>query len=206
MDHRNKSALDEGCRTADPGHRRDRAVWRRAEMAFRIGDFVPNFWQDSSQGLLNLYNYGNGDWIVLFSYPKDFTASTSEIASAARHAPDFSRCGARLLGLSVDPADSHRALLKELESRHGLRVDFPLIADSDRKICGLLGLIDPDNAARLARRFTLIISPNKQLRLAQAGPATAPQDFAAILRLLESMQRPAGRPGASCREPEYGTV
>jgi alkyl hydroperoxide reductase subunit AhpC len=172
-------------------------------MVFRIGDFVPNFWQGSSQGPLNLYNYANGDWVVLFSYPEDL-ASTAAIASAARLAPDFRRCGARLLGLSVDRADGHGALLKQLESRHALRVDFPLIADSDRKVSELFGLIDPGSAERRPGRFTLIISPNKQLRLAQVAPAT--QDFVAVLRLLESMQRPAGRLGASCREHEYGVI
>jgi alkyl hydroperoxide reductase subunit AhpC len=172
-------------------------------MVFRIGDFIPNFWQDSSQGPLNLYNYANGAWVVLFSYPEDL-ASATEIALAARLAPDFRRCGARLLGLSADRADGHRALLRELESRHALRVEFPLVADSDRKVSRLFGLIDPSSAERQPGRFTLVISPNKQLRLAQAEPAA--RDFAAVLRFLESMRRPAGRLGASCRQHEYGVI
>ncbi len=176
-------------------------------MAFRLNDMVANFWQSSSQGPLNLYNFARGDWVVFFAYPKDFSAvATAEIAAAARLVPDLRQRGARLLGLSVDTAESHREWLKELEARHALRIDFPLVADSDRSVAQLYGMLDPRDPDRRTSSWTLIISPNKQLRLAQSSSAAMPRDFAEIVRALDGL-RPARRNSkAALRAEECGAV
>lgn len=176
-------------------------------MGFRLDDTVTNFWQDSSRGLINLYNFASGGWVVFFSYRQDFSAvTTAEIAAAARLAPEFGRRGARLLGLSVDTAERHREWLKELEARHALRVDFPLVADSDRSVARLYGMLDPRDADRRTLSWVLIISPNKQLRVAQTALAAVPRDFAEILRTLDSLQASRRSRNAPLRVQECGVV
>jgi alkyl hydroperoxide reductase subunit AhpC len=158
-------------------------------MGFRLDDTVANFWQDSSRGRLNLYNFASGGWVVFFSYRQDFSAvTTAEIAAAARLAPEFGRRGARLLGLSVDTAERHREWLKALEARHALRVDFPLVADSDRSVARLYGMLDPRDADRRTLPWLFIISPNKQLRFAETSRPAVPRDLTVVLRALDSLQ------------------
>ena len=117
-------------------------------MSLKLADTVPDFTQDSTQGPLNFYEWAVESWVVLFSHPKDFTpVCTTELGTVARLKPEFDRRGVKVLGLSVDPAESHVRWADDIEETQGTRLNFPLIADHDRSVSNALGLIHPGTLA-----------------------------------------------------------
>lgn len=158
-------------------------------MALRIFDTVPNFQQDSTLGRIDFYDWAAGSWVVLFSHPKDFTpVCTTELGSVARLKPEFDERGVKVIGLSVDPVDSHHAWASDIAETQGTALNFPLIADHDRSVSDLLDLIHPNASDTNTVRTVLVIDPQKKLRLTLTYPASTGRNFLEILRVIDSLQ------------------
>jgi len=129
------------------------------------------------------------DWAILFSHPKDFTpVCTTELGEVARLKPEFTKRGVKVIGLSVDPADSHTQWAKDIHETQGHALNFPLIADADRKVSDLYDMIHPNANDTLTVRSVFIIDGNKKIRLVLTYPASTGRNFAEILRIIDSLQ------------------
>lgn len=158
-------------------------------MALRIFDTVPNFQQDSTLGPIDFYGWAGDGWVVLFSHPKDFTpVCTTELGSVARLKPEFDERGVKVIGLSVDPVDSHHAWASDIAETQGTALNFPLIADQDRSVSDLLDLIHPNASDTNTVRTVLVIDPAKKLRLTLTYPASTGRNFTEVLRVIDSLQ------------------
>jgi alkyl hydroperoxide reductase subunit AhpC len=158
-------------------------------MSLKLSDTVPDFTQDSTEGRLQFHEWAGDSWVVLFSHPKDFTpVCTTELGAVARLKPEFDRRGVKVIGLSVDPVDSHHEWARDIEETQGTALNFPLIADHDRKVSILLDLIHPHASDTTTVRTVLVIDPAKKLRLTLTYPASTGRNFAEILRTIDSLQ------------------
>lgn len=158
-------------------------------MALQLGDTVPNFTQESTEGTINFYNYIDGHWAILFSHPKDFTpVCTTELGQVAKIKSEFDKRGVKVIGLSVDPLESHRGWVSDIEEVEGSRINFPIIADYDRKVANLYGMIHPNADDTFTVRSVFIIDPQKKLRLTLTYPAATGRNFQEILRVVDSLQ------------------
>jgi alkyl hydroperoxide reductase subunit AhpC len=158
-------------------------------MALQLGDTVPDFTQESTEGSLHFYDWVGDSWVVLFSHPKDFTpVCTTELGAVAKLKPEFEKRGVKVIGLSVDPADSHGRWSKDIEETQGAKLNFPLIADHDRKVADLYGMIHPNANDTLTVRSVFVIDPNKKLRLTLTYPASTGRNFDELLRTIDSLQ------------------
>jgi alkyl hydroperoxide reductase subunit AhpC len=158
-------------------------------MALQLNDTAPDFTQDSTEGRLNFYNWAGDNWVVLFSHPKDFTpVCTTELGTVAKLKPEFSARGVRVIGLSVDPVDSHGRWADDIEQTQGAKLNFPLIADADRSVSNLYGMIHPNASDTTTVRSVFIIDPNRKLRLTLTYPASTGRNFEEILRVIDSLQ------------------
>jgi len=158
-------------------------------MSLKLGDVVPDFTQDSTEGPLHFHDWAGKSWVVLFSHPKDFTpVCTTELGAVAKLKPEFDRRGVKVVGLSVDAAESHAAWAKDIEETQGVRLNFPLIADHDRKVADLYDMIQPNASDTLTVRSVFIIDPNKKLRLSLTYPASTGRNFDELLRVIDSLQ------------------
>ena len=158
-------------------------------MALQLMDVVPDFTQDSTEGPLHFFEWAGDSWVVLFSHPKDFTpVCTTELGAVAKLKPEFDRRGVKVVGLSVDPADSHQGWAKDIEETQGARLNFPLIADHDRKVSNLYGMIHPNAADTMTVRSVYVIDPQKRLRLTLTYPASTGRNFDELLRVIDSLQ------------------
>jgi alkyl hydroperoxide reductase subunit AhpC len=158
-------------------------------MALRLGDTAPDFTQDSTEGPIRFHDWIGGNWAVLFSHPKDFTpVCTTELGEVARLKPEFDRRGVKVIGLSVDPLGAHREWSLDIAETQGVAPNFPLIADADRKVSDLYGMIHPNANDTLTVRSVFIIDPAKKIRLVLTYPASTGRNFAEILRTIDSLQ------------------
>ncbi|MCG8358630.1 MAG: peroxiredoxin [Kiloniellales bacterium] len=158
-------------------------------MALQLGDTAPNFTQDSTEGSLNFYDWAGESWVVLFSHPKDFTpVCTTELGYMAGLKPEFDKRNVKILGLSVDPVDDHIKWSKDIEETQGHAPNYPMIADHDRKVADLYGMIHPNALDTLTVRTVFIIDPNKKIRLMITYPASTGRNFNEILRVIDSIQ------------------
>ena len=158
-------------------------------MALRLGDTAPDFTQDSTEGPLHFYDWAGDSWVMLFSHPKDFTpVCTTELGIVAKLKPEFDKRGVKAIGLSVDPADSHGRWAKDIEETQGAALNFPLIADHDRKVSDLYGMIHPNASDTLTVRSVFIIDPAKKVRLTLTYPASTGRNFDELLRVIDSLQ------------------
>jgi alkyl hydroperoxide reductase subunit AhpC len=158
-------------------------------MSLKLGDTIPDFSQDSTIGRFDLYDWAGDGWIVLFSHPKDFTpVCTTELGAVAALKPEFERRGVKVVGLSVDPVDNHERWANDIAETQGHALNFPLIADHDRKVSELLDLIHPGASDATTVRTVLVIDPTKKLRLTLTYPASTGRNFAEILRTIDSLQ------------------
>lgn len=158
-------------------------------MSLKLSDTVPDFTQDSTEGPFNFYDWAGDDWAVLFSHPKDFTpVCTTELGTVARLKPEFDRRGVKVAGLSVDPVDSHHLWASDIAETQGTALNFPLIADHDRKVSTLLDLIHPNASDTTTVRTVLVIDQHKKLRLTLTYPASTGRNFQEILRTIDSLQ------------------
>ncbi|MET0310234.1 MAG: peroxiredoxin [Sphingomonas sp.] len=158
-------------------------------MSLQLFDTVPDFTQESTEGPLNFYDWAGKDWVLLFSHPKDFTpVCTTELGAVAKLKPEFERRGVKIIGLSVDPVDRHLQWAQDIERTQGAALNFPLIADVDRRIALLLGLIHPNASDTNTVRSVFVIDPARRVRLTLTYPASTGRNFAEILRAIDSLQ------------------
>ncbi|MBG4834554.1 peroxiredoxin [Pseudomonas aeruginosa] len=158
-------------------------------MSLRLGDIAPDFEQDSSEGRIRLHEWLGDSWGVLFSHPADFTpVCTTELGFTAKLKDQFAQRGVKVLALSVDPVDSHLKWIDDINETQDTRVNFPIIADADRKVSELYDLIHPNANDTLTVRSLFIIDPNKKVRLIITYPASTGRNFNEILRVIDSLQ------------------
>jgi alkyl hydroperoxide reductase subunit AhpC len=158
-------------------------------MALRLGDTVPNFTQASTQGEINFYDWAGDSWVVLFSHPKDYTpVCTTELGEVARIKPEFDKRNVKVLALSVDDTNSHTGWVKDIEETQHVGLNYPILADPDRKVSDLYDMIHPNANDTLTVRSVFIIDPKKKLRLTFTYPASTGRNFDEILRVIDSLQ------------------
>lgn len=158
-------------------------------MTLQLGDIAPDFEQDSTQGKIKFHDYLGSSWGILFSHPKDFTpVCTTELGEAARLKPEFDKRNVKILGLSVDPPDSHGKWADDIKETQGHALNFPLIADADRKVSTLYGMIHPKSDPAVTVRSVFVIAPDKKVRLTLTYPPATGRNFAEILRVIDSLQ------------------
>jgi alkyl hydroperoxide reductase subunit AhpC len=158
-------------------------------MALQLGDIAPDFEADTTEGHIHFHEWLGNSWGVLFSHPKDFTpVCTTELGYTARLKPEFDKRGVKVIGLSVDPLDAHRQWSKDIEETQGTAPNFPMIADADRKIANLYGMIHPNASDTLTVRSAFIIGPDKKIKLSINYPASTGRNFDEIIRVIDSLQ------------------
>ncbi|WP_375249906.1 peroxiredoxin [Sphingomonas sp.] len=158
-------------------------------MSLKLGDTVPDFTQDSTAGRFAFYDWAGDSWVVLFSHPRDFTpVCTTELGAVAALKPAFDARGVKVVGLSVDPLESHERWADDIAETQGHALNFPLIADADRRVSEQLDLIHPGASDTTTVRTVLVIDPQKKLRLTLTYPASTGRNFAEILRAIDSLQ------------------
>lgn len=155
----------------------------------RLGDIAPDFTADSTEGLLSFHQWLGDGWGVLFSHPADFTpVCTTELGATARLRPAFEKRGVKVAALSVDPIASHRNWVPDINETQGVEVDFPIIADPDRKVAELYDMIHPNASEKATVRSLFIIGPDKKVKLMITYPASTGRNFSEILRVIDSLQ------------------
>jgi len=162
-------------------------------MALRLGDEAPDFTAQSTEGEIHFYDYLGDGWGVLFSHPKDFTpVCTTELGYMASIEPEFAKRGVKIMALSVDPVENHGKWAHDIEETQGTALNFPLIADSDRKVSDLYDMIHPNANDTLTVRSVFIVGPDKKVKLIITYPASTGRNFDEILRVIDSLQLTAG--------------
>jgi alkyl hydroperoxide reductase subunit AhpC len=158
-------------------------------MSIKLGDTAPDFDAESSLGNLNFYDYLGDSWGILFSHPADYTpVCTTELGKTSELKPEFDKRNTKILALSVDGIDNHKGWISDINETQNTEVEFPIIADQDKKVSELYDFIHPNASATLTVRSLLIIDPNKKVRLIITYPASTGRNFTEILRVLDSLQ------------------
>lgn len=158
-------------------------------MSIRLGDIAPDFEQDSNEGRIRFHEWLGDSWGVLFSHPADFTpVCTTELGFTAKLKDEFAKRNVKAIALSVDPVDSHIRWIDDINETQNTRVNFPILADADRKVSELYDLIHPNANDTLTVRSLFIIDPNKKVRLTITYPASTGRNFHEILRVIDSLQ------------------
>ncbi|HVC18694.1 MAG TPA: peroxiredoxin [Vicinamibacterales bacterium] len=167
-------------------------------MAVRLGDEAPNFSADTTQGRIDFHKWKGDSWVVLFSHPKDFTpVCTTELGTVAGLKSEFDKRHTKVIGLSVDPVDSHMKWEGDIKDVTGHAVNFPMIADPDRKVSTLYDMIHPNASDTLTVRSVFIIGPDNKVKLTLTYPASTGRNFQEILRVIDSLQLVARQPVAT---------
>ena len=158
-------------------------------MSLKLGSTAPNFTQQSSVGEINFYQYIDTSWCILFSHPKDFTpVCTTELGTVSKYIPEFTKRNVKVLALSVDGVDSHKDWILDINDTQNTTVQYPIIADEDRKVATLYNMIHPQADNTLTVRSVFIIDPNKKIRLTLTYPAATGRNFEELLRVIDSLQ------------------
>lgn len=158
-------------------------------MSIQLGDTAPDFEQDSTEGRIRFHDWLGNSWGILFSHPADFTpVCTTELGLTAKLKDEFAKRNTKAIALSVDPVDSHHKWIDDINETQNTRVNFPIIADADRRVSELYGMIHPNANATLTVRSLFIIDPNKVVRLIITYPASTGRNFNEVLRVLDSLQ------------------
>ncbi|SDG42094.1 peroxiredoxin [Chitinophaga filiformis] len=158
-------------------------------MSLRLGDIAPNFQAKTSQGDIDFYEYLGSGWGVLFSHPADFTpVCTTELGRTAQLKEEFAKRNVKVLALSVDPLDKHTGWISDINETQNTNVDFPIIADQDRKVSDLYDMIHPNASETATVRSLFIIGPDKKVKLMITYPASTGRNFVEVLRVIDSLQ------------------
>jgi len=158
-------------------------------MPLRLGDKAPDFAQESTQGTIKFHDYLGASWGVLFSHPADFTpVCTTELGMAAKLKSEFDKRNVKMLALSVDPVDSHNKWVNDINETQKTEMNFPILADADRKVSDLYDMIHPNADNTLTVRSVFIIAPDKSVKLTLTYPASTGRNFEEILRVIDSLQ------------------
>lgn len=158
-------------------------------MSLRLGDTVPNFQAQTTAGPIDFYEFLGDSWGILFSHPADYTpVCTTELGFTAKLGEEFAKRNVKVLAVSVDPLDSHIGWKKDIEETQGCLVNFPIIADEDRKVATLYDMIHPNASEKATVRSLFIIGPDKKLKLNITYPASTGRNFNEVLRVVDSLQ------------------
>ncbi|HCW6109695.1 peroxiredoxin [Acinetobacter baumannii] len=158
-------------------------------MTLRLGDTAPDFQQESSEGTINFYDFLGDSWGILFSHPADYTpVCTTELGYTAKLKDEFEKRIVKAIALSVDDVESHKGWINDINETQNTTVNFPIIADKDRKVSELYGFIHPNASETLTVRSLVIIDPNKKVRLIITYPASTGRNFNEVLRVVDSLQ------------------
>jgi alkyl hydroperoxide reductase subunit AhpC len=158
-------------------------------MAVRLGDIAPDFEADTTDGKVHFHDWKKDSWAVLFSHPKDFTpVCTTELGYTAKLKKEFDKRNVKVIGLSVDPVESHVKWEKDIEETQGQAVNFPMIGDPDRSVATLYDMIHPNANDTMTVRSVFVVDPNNKVRLTITYPASTGRNFDEILRVIDSLQ------------------
>lgn len=158
-------------------------------MTLQLGDTAPNFKATTTEGDIDFHEWAGDNWVILFSHPADFTpVCTTELGTVARLKDDFEKRGVKPLALSVDPIESHHEWIKDINETQNTQVNFPIIADDDRNVSELYGMIHPNADETFTVRSVFIIDPSKKIRLTLTYPAATGRNFDELLRVIDGLQ------------------
>jgi alkyl hydroperoxide reductase subunit AhpC len=158
-------------------------------MGLHIGSVAPDFTQESTEGTIKFHEWIGNKWAVLFSHPKDFTpVCTTELGMAAKLKPEFDKRNVKIIAISVDPVESHKKWIGDIEQTQDTKMNFPILGDADRKVSTLYDMIHPEANDTLTVRSVFIIDPNKKIRAMITYPASTGRHFDEILRVIDSIQ------------------
>ncbi len=155
----------------------------------RLGDEAPNFIAKTTEGEINFHNWLGDNWGVLFSHPADYTpVCTTELGTVAKYTDEFNKRNVKVAALSVDDIDSHHGWIKDINETQNTTVNFPIIADEDRKVSELYDMIHPNADSQLTVRSVFVIGPDKKIKLTITYPASTGRNFDELLRVIDSLQ------------------
>ena len=174
-------------------------------MTLAINDTAPDFEAETTEGKIRFHDWIGDKWAVLFSHPKDFTpVCTTELGRVAALKPEFEKRGVKVIGLSVDPLGSHKEWSKDIQDTTGHAPNFPLIADSDRKVATLYSMIHPNANDTMPVRSVFVIGPDKKIKLSLTYPASTGRNFDELLRVIDSLQLTANHKVATPSDWKHG--
>jgi thioredoxin-dependent peroxiredoxin len=174
-------------------------------MAIRLGDEAPDFTAETTLGTIRFHEWKQGKWAVLFSHPKDFTpVCTTELGAVAALRDEFERRNTKVIGLSVDPLEAHARWEGDIADVTGQRVNFPMIADPERKVADLYGMIHPNASDTLTVRSVFVVGPDNKVKLTLTYPASTGRNFEELLRVIDSLQLTANYAVATPANWKYG--
>ena len=155
----------------------------------KLGDKAPNFDAETSEGKINFYDYLGDSWGILFSHPADYTpVCTTELGAVANYKSKFDKRNVKVMALSVDGLESHKGWIKDINETQNTTVNFPIIADEDRKVSDLYGMIHPKADDTLTVRSVFVIAPDKSIKMTLTYPASTGRNFDELLRVIDSLQ------------------
>lgn len=158
-------------------------------MSLRIGDTAPNFTIATTDGEIDFHQWSKGSWVFFFSHPADYTpVCTTEMGRTAQLADEFAKRGVKPLGLSTDTVDEHNGWIKDVNRTQSTDVKFPIVADKERQVAELYGMIHPNESATATVRTVFIIDPDHKIRLTMTYPMTVGRNFNEILRVIDALQ------------------
>lgn len=158
-------------------------------MSLRLGEVAPDFTQDSTDGTINFHEWIGNEWVVLFSHPADFTpVCTTELGRTAALKEEFAKRNVKAIALSIDSVEDHNAWVGDIEETQGTAVNFPIIADVDKKVATLYDMIHPNADTTATVRSVFVIDSNKKIRMTLTYPASTGRNFTEILRVIDSLQ------------------
>lgn len=174
-------------------------------MSLRLGDTAPNFTATTTAGEIDFYEYLGNGWGILFSHPADFTpVCTTELGKTALLKEEFNKRNVKVLSLSVDPLDKHLGWINDINETQKCEVSFPLVADSDRKVASLYGMIHPNASETFTVRSLFVIGPDKKIKLMITYPASTGRNFVEVLRVIDSLQLTAYHSVATPADWKHG--
>ncbi len=158
-------------------------------MALRLGDIAPDFSAETTEGTINFHEYLGNGWGVLFSHPADYTpVCTTELGAVAKLREEFSKRNTKVIALSVDGLDNHKSWIGDINETQETEVNFPIIADQDRKVSELYDMIHPNSSENTTVRSVFVIGPDKKIKLTITYPASTGRNFEELLRVIDSLQ------------------
>jgi len=174
-------------------------------MALRLGDEAPNFTIETTEGTLNFHEYLENSWGILFSHPKDYTpVCTTELGYVSKIKNEFDKRNVKILALSVDPLESHKGWTKDINETQNTTVNYPIIADPERKVSNLYDMIHPNANETFTVRSVFVIGPDKKIKLTLTYPASTGRNFQEILRVIDSLQLTSSYSVATPANWNYG--
>jgi thioredoxin-dependent peroxiredoxin len=158
-------------------------------VAIRLGDQAPNFTAATTEGELDFHDWKGDSWAVLFSHPKDFTpVCTTELGAVAKLKDEFDRRDVKVIGLSVSPLSDHEKWAEDIEETQGAALNFPVIADPERKVADLYDMVHPGADDTATVRSVFVIGPDDEVKLTLTYPASTGRNFDELLRVIDSLQ------------------